>query len=154
MDIREIAKRPRVSTAMVSRAINRVPRVNPQLAKRVWRSLQLKMRVIAPAGSNYRRRVEQRFGALPCRPDDSRHGIEFMKFGDRVNYKWPLDQMYHALYRENVGVDFIFPESTDLAKYKVIVVPALLRCQRRTPEPAGGKCVRRRESCPHLQERI
>lgn len=57
--------------------------------------------------------------------NDSRYGIEFMKFSDRVNYKWLLDQVYHALYRENVGVDFVFPESTDLAKYKVIVVPAL-----------------------------
>lgn len=36
MDIREIAKRARVSTATVSRAINRIPTVNPQLAKRVW----------------------------------------------------------------------------------------------------------------------
>ena len=37
MDIREIARRARVSTATVSRAINRIPTVNPQLAKRVWR---------------------------------------------------------------------------------------------------------------------
>jgi DNA-binding LacI/PurR family transcriptional regulator len=36
MDIREIAKRAGVSTATVSRAINRVPSVNRQLAKRVW----------------------------------------------------------------------------------------------------------------------
>lgn len=36
MDIREIAKRAKVSTATVSRAINRVPTVNPLLAKRVW----------------------------------------------------------------------------------------------------------------------
>src|SRR3984893_1209832 len=36
MDIREIAKRAKVSTATVSRAINRVPTVNAQLAKRVW----------------------------------------------------------------------------------------------------------------------
>ncbi len=36
MDIREIAKRARVSTATVSRTINRIPTVNPQLAKRVW----------------------------------------------------------------------------------------------------------------------
>jgi DNA-binding LacI/PurR family transcriptional regulator len=35
MDIREIAKRAKVSTATVSRVINRVPTVNPQLAKRV-----------------------------------------------------------------------------------------------------------------------
>ena len=37
MDIREIARRARVSTATVSRAINRVPTVDAQLAKRVWR---------------------------------------------------------------------------------------------------------------------
>jgi beta-galactosidase len=33
--------------------------------------------------------------------------------------------MYEALYRANVGVDFVFPESTNLADYKVIVVPPL-----------------------------
>ena len=36
MDIRQIAKHARVSTATVSRVINRVPTVNAQLAKRVW----------------------------------------------------------------------------------------------------------------------
>lgn len=40
MDIREIAKRARVSTATVSRAINRVPTVSPQLAKRVWNVIE------------------------------------------------------------------------------------------------------------------
>jgi DNA-binding LacI/PurR family transcriptional regulator len=37
MDIREIARRAKVSTATVSRAINRVPTVDAQLAKRVWK---------------------------------------------------------------------------------------------------------------------
>src|SRR5258705_888106 len=37
MDLREIARRAKVSTATVSRAINRVPTVDPQLAKRVWK---------------------------------------------------------------------------------------------------------------------
>ena len=37
MDIREIARRAKVSTATVSRTINRVPSVDPLLAKRVWR---------------------------------------------------------------------------------------------------------------------
>jgi len=37
IDIREIARRARVSTATVSRTINRVPTVDPQLAKRVWK---------------------------------------------------------------------------------------------------------------------
>jgi DNA-binding LacI/PurR family transcriptional regulator len=37
MDIREIARRAGVSTATASRAINRVPSVDPQLVKRVWK---------------------------------------------------------------------------------------------------------------------
>src|SRR5438876_32438 len=37
MDIREIARRAKVSTATVSRTINGVPTVDPQLAKRVWK---------------------------------------------------------------------------------------------------------------------
>ncbi|MGH9512396.1 MAG: LacI family DNA-binding transcriptional regulator [Terriglobales bacterium] len=40
MDIREIARRAKVSTATVSRAINRVPSVDPQLAKRVWKVVE------------------------------------------------------------------------------------------------------------------
>jgi LacI family transcriptional regulator len=37
MGIREVAKRARVSTATVSRTINRLPGVQPHLSKRVWR---------------------------------------------------------------------------------------------------------------------
>jgi DNA-binding LacI/PurR family transcriptional regulator len=40
VDIRDIAKRARVSTATVSRTINRIPTVNPQLAKRVWNTIE------------------------------------------------------------------------------------------------------------------
>src|SRR3981189_4007361 len=40
MDIREIAKRAEVSTATVSRTINRVPTVDPLLAKRVWKVVE------------------------------------------------------------------------------------------------------------------
>src|SRR6201984_1858564 len=40
MDIREIARRAKVSTATVSRTINRVPTVDPQLARRVWRVVE------------------------------------------------------------------------------------------------------------------
>ena len=40
VDIRDIAKRAKVSTATVSRTINRIPTVNPQLAKRVWSTIQ------------------------------------------------------------------------------------------------------------------
>jgi beta-galactosidase len=57
--------------------------------------------------------------------NDSSYGIEFMKFSDRVNYRSILRQMYGAMYRANVGVDFVFPESTNFADYKVILVPPL-----------------------------
>ncbi|HUK26040.1 MAG TPA: LacI family DNA-binding transcriptional regulator [Terriglobales bacterium] len=40
MDIRDIARRARVSTATVSRAINHIPTVDPQLARRVWRAVE------------------------------------------------------------------------------------------------------------------
>lgn len=40
MDIREIAKRAKVSTATVSRTINRVHTVDPRLAKRVWKVVE------------------------------------------------------------------------------------------------------------------
>jgi beta-galactosidase len=56
---------------------------------------------------------------------DSYYGIEFMKFSDKVNYRTILGQMYDALYRLNCGVDFVFPENTNLSDYKMIVVPPL-----------------------------
>ena len=57
--------------------------------------------------------------------DDSLYGIEFMKFSDHANYRSILRQMYHLLYQKNVGVDFVFPDSTNFSDYKVIVVPPL-----------------------------
>jgi len=40
INLREIAKRAKVSTATVSRVINRIPSVNPYLAKRVWKVVE------------------------------------------------------------------------------------------------------------------
>jgi beta-galactosidase len=57
--------------------------------------------------------------------DDSHYGIEFMKFSDHQNYRSILMQMYGALYRANIGVDFVFPEGTNYSHYKVIIVPPL-----------------------------
>jgi len=56
---------------------------------------------------------------------DSDYGIGFMKFSDKVNYRTIMQQMYGTLYRQNIAVDFVFPESTNLSDYKVIVVPPL-----------------------------
>ncbi|HEU4788978.1 MAG TPA: beta-galactosidase [Flavobacterium sp.] len=41
------------------------------------------------------------------------------------SYNVILRSMYDALYKMNVGVDFIDPSSTQIEKYKLIVVPAL-----------------------------
>ncbi|HET7349151.1 MAG TPA: LacI family DNA-binding transcriptional regulator, partial [Acidobacteriaceae bacterium] len=40
MDIRTVADRANVSIATVSRTINRVPSVNPKMAKRVWDAIR------------------------------------------------------------------------------------------------------------------
>jgi beta-galactosidase len=56
---------------------------------------------------------------------DSFYGIQFMPFSDRENYASILRQFYSTLYKANIGVDFVFPESTSLSEYKVIVVPPL-----------------------------
>jgi len=45
-------------------------------------------------------------------------------WGARENYNDVLRPMYDALYRMNVGVDFVDP-SSDLEQYRLVVVPAL-----------------------------
>lgn len=56
---------------------------------------------------------------------DSHDGLQFMPFSEHTNYNSLLLQAYKALYEQNIGVDFVFPQTQDLAKYKVIVVPPL-----------------------------
>lgn len=46
-------------------------------------------------------------------------------WGARERYNDILRPMYDALYRMNIGTDFIDPSSTNFEKYKLIVVPAL-----------------------------
>jgi len=46
-------------------------------------------------------------------------------WGSKENYNDILRPFYDALYRMNVGVDFVDPSTKDLSKYKLIIVPAL-----------------------------
>ncbi|AUD07254.1 beta-galactosidase [Spirosoma pollinicola] len=46
-------------------------------------------------------------------------------WGAREKYNDVLRPMYDALYKMNIGVDFVDPSSTNLDQYKLIVVPAL-----------------------------
>ena len=57
--------------------------------------------------------------------DDSYYGIEFMSFSGHENYRTIMRQMYSSLYRANIGVDFVLPDSTNLSDYKLILVPPL-----------------------------
>ena len=68
--------------------------------------------------------------------NDSRRATEYMPFlvaqpsGDMPwsrpgGYELEMRRLYRALYRLNVGVDFVFPETADLSEYKVVVVPPL-----------------------------
>ncbi len=67
---------------------------------------------------------------------DSANALDFMPFAlggaaqwhmgsVQADYTTVLHQLYHALYQENVAVDFVFPEAPDFGKYDLIVVPPL-----------------------------
>jgi beta-galactosidase len=66
---------------------------------------------------------------------DSLNAIEFMPFTSggpqwspahpAADYATLVRQLHKALYDLNVGVDFVFPETPDFSRYKLLVVPAL-----------------------------
>jgi beta-galactosidase len=66
---------------------------------------------------------------------DSLNAIEFMPFALRgpqwsedhpaADYASLVRQLHKTLYDLNVGADFVFPETTDFSRYKLLVVPAL-----------------------------
>ncbi|HEU0005695.1 MAG TPA: beta-galactosidase [Terriglobia bacterium] len=56
---------------------------------------------------------------------DSYQGIEFMPFHQKTNYLALLHQLYGTLYRLNIGVDFVFPQTSSFSEYQVLVVPPL-----------------------------
>jgi beta-galactosidase len=66
---------------------------------------------------------------------DSANAISFMPYGGGVpsrswtgepdGYASLVQQMHKALYDMNVGADFVFPETQDFSRYKLLIVPAL-----------------------------
>ena len=66
---------------------------------------------------------------------DSLNAIDFMPFAiggpqwsssqPSADYASLVRQLHQALYSLNVGVDFVFPETSGLSRYKLLVVPAL-----------------------------
>jgi beta-galactosidase len=66
---------------------------------------------------------------------DSLNAIDFMPFTSSgpqwsggppvATYGTLLGQLHDALYRLNVGSDFVFPDTQDFSRYKLLIVPAL-----------------------------
>jgi beta-galactosidase len=67
---------------------------------------------------------------------DSSNALSFMPIVPRAGEGWVpgkaagsynalIAQCHRAFYNENVGVDFVFPNTADFSKYKLLVVPAL-----------------------------
>ncbi|GAB3454019.1 beta-galactosidase [Massilia terrae] len=45
--------------------------------------------------------------------------------GSKADYSSLVRQIHRALYDQNVGADFVFPESQDFSPYKLLIVPSL-----------------------------
>ncbi len=67
---------------------------------------------------------------------DSANALDFMPFAlstarqwqmgaPVADYKSVVDQVHRALYNNNIGTDFIFPEDADFSRYKLVVIPPL-----------------------------
>jgi beta-galactosidase len=66
---------------------------------------------------------------------DSANALDFMPFthdnrpqytaSPVADYTTLIRQFQHALYQQNVGVDYVFPDSPNFSDYKVLIVPAL-----------------------------
>ncbi len=66
---------------------------------------------------------------------DSANAISFMPYGggvparswtgERDGYVSVVQQIHKSLYDLNLGADFVFPETEDFAKYKLLIVPVL-----------------------------
>jgi beta-galactosidase len=67
---------------------------------------------------------------------DSANAIGFMPFTSNASEPWApgqatagydslVRQLHKSLYDLNIGSDFVFPETADFSKYKLLIVPAL-----------------------------
>jgi beta-galactosidase len=66
---------------------------------------------------------------------DSNNAINFMPYTSSASgwqpgkvaggYGASVQQLHDALYKANVGADFVFPTTTDFSQYKLLVVPSL-----------------------------
>jgi beta-galactosidase len=56
---------------------------------------------------------------------DSNNGLSFMPYARGGGYGASVQQLHNALYKANVGADFVFPSTADFSQYKLLIVPSL-----------------------------
>jgi beta-galactosidase len=57
---------------------------------------------------------------------DSSNGLSFMPYTHGGGgYSASMQQLHQALYKANVGADFVFPATMDFSGYKLLIVPSL-----------------------------
>ena len=82
-------------------------------------------------GAEFKRLGPQLAGLMPrnrvaiLHSADSHVGLQFMPISDKAAYPAVEDQLHRALYRLNVGADFVFAEEPGFSGYDVLVVPPL-----------------------------
>ena len=57
---------------------------------------------------------------------DSNNGLSFMPYTHGAGgYSASVQQLHGALYKANVGADFVFPSTEDFSQYRLLIVPSL-----------------------------
>ena len=57
---------------------------------------------------------------------DSSNALTFMPYTHGAGgYSASIQQLHGALYKENIGADFVFPTTQDFSQYKLLIVPSL-----------------------------
>jgi beta-galactosidase len=103
---------PNRAYAEVSRIAHELQKIGPQLVN---------MKVHNDVAILYSSDSNNAISFMPYTHTSS--GWQAGKVGDA--YGALVQQLHQALYRANVGADFVFPSSTDFSQYKLLIVPSL-----------------------------
>lgn len=56
---------------------------------------------------------------------DAQNGCDVLEFSKKYTYAHALVHFYNAMYRQNIEMDIIIPESNNWSDYKIIIIPVL-----------------------------
>lgn len=103
---------PNRAYAEVSRIAHELKRVGPEIANmKVENEVAILYSVDSSNALTFMPMVQQSMGWVPGKAAGT--------------YGAVLSQFHRALYNENVGADFVFPDARDFSKYKLLIVPPL-----------------------------